>query len=134
MTEFAQLAQSVVINNTSYTVDDGRLADIDRKLAKIQVITPVGLAHLDRILARVLELKSQAQVDTPAIGQSIDQANGSQSGANVPVRPPREPAQQDDATVRSVITRRRGIRTAKPRRPAWLCRVSSAGLALQGPS
>jgi len=63
MTEFAQLAKSVVINNTAYSIDDGRLADVDRKLAKIRVITPVGLAHLDRILARVLELRSQAQVD-----------------------------------------------------------------------
>jgi len=63
MTEFAQLAQSVVINNTAYSIDDGRLADIDRKLAKIRVITSVGLAHLDRILARVLELKRQATSD-----------------------------------------------------------------------
>ena len=63
-TEFAQLARSVVVNNTAYSIDDGRLADVDRKLAKIRVITIVGLAHLDRILARVLELRSQAQVDT----------------------------------------------------------------------
>ena len=71
--EFAQLAKSVVINNTSYSVDDGRLADVDRKLAKIRVVTPVGLAHLDRILARVLELRSQAQVDAlPADKQDVE--------------------------------------------------------------
>src|SRR5207245_4737819 len=74
MTEFAQLAKSVVINNSAYSIDDGRLADVDRKLAKIRVITPVGLAHLDRILARVLELQSQVQVDThlPSASQSAD--------------------------------------------------------------
>ncbi len=70
MTEFAQLAKSVVINNSAYSIDDGRLADVDRKLAKIRVITVVGLAHLDRILARVLELRSQAQSDTDVLSAS----------------------------------------------------------------
>ncbi len=70
MTEFAQLAKSVVINNSAYSIDDGRLADVDRKLAKIRVITVVGLAHLDRILARVLELRSQAQSDTNVLSAS----------------------------------------------------------------
>jgi hypothetical protein len=70
MNEFAQLARSVVVNNTAYSIDDGRLADVDRKLAKIRVITVVGLAHLDRILARVLELRSQAQTDTDVLAAS----------------------------------------------------------------
>ncbi len=64
------LAKSVVINNSAYSIDDGRLADVDRKLAKIRVITVVGLAHLDRILARVLELRSQAQSDTKVLSAS----------------------------------------------------------------
>jgi ParB/RepB/Spo0J family partition protein len=63
MPEFAQLAKSVVVNNVAYSIDDGRLADIDRKLAKIRVVTPIGLAHLERILARALELRSQGQTD-----------------------------------------------------------------------
>ena len=70
MNEFAQLARSVVVNNTAYSIDNGRLANVDRKLAKIRVITVVGLAHLDRILARVLELRSQAQSDTDVLSAS----------------------------------------------------------------
>jgi hypothetical protein len=84
MTEFAQLAQSVVISNTSYTVDDGRLADIDRKLSKIRVITPVGPAHLDRILARGLELRSQAHVDATLAAPNKDVTDQAANGLVAP--------------------------------------------------
>jgi hypothetical protein len=92
MSEFARLAQSVVVNNTSYTVDDGRLADIDRKLAKIRTITSVGLAHLDRILARVLELRSQAQVDA-GISGSASRSDGETEDPQTADRPARPVAQ-----------------------------------------
>jgi hypothetical protein len=60
--EFARLAQSVVSNNT-YCVDDGRLVDVEGKLAKVRTITPIGRQVLDRIIARALELRSQAEAD-----------------------------------------------------------------------
>jgi hypothetical protein len=37
--------------------------DIEGKLAKIRTITPIGLQVLDRIIARALELRSQAETD-----------------------------------------------------------------------
>jgi hypothetical protein len=43
-------------SNTSYSLDDGQLADVDRKLALVREVTPVGLAHLRRIVARAQEL------------------------------------------------------------------------------
>jgi len=46
--ELEQQVQSVLQQN-SYCPDDGRLADIDRKLSLVRVVTPVGLAHLQRI-------------------------------------------------------------------------------------
>ena len=60
--DFARLAQSVVSNNT-YSVDDGRLVDVEGKLAKVRTITPIGRQVLDRIIARALELRSQAETD-----------------------------------------------------------------------
>jgi hypothetical protein len=48
--------QSVATSNTSYSVDDGRLADVDRKLGLVREVTPVGLAHLRRIAERAHEL------------------------------------------------------------------------------
>ncbi|MFN8526836.1 MAG: ParB/RepB/Spo0J family partition protein [Chloroflexota bacterium] len=50
----AQVAS--VLQQNPYSVDDGRLADVDRKLALVRTITPVGRAHLERIQARVAEL------------------------------------------------------------------------------
>jgi ParB/RepB/Spo0J family partition protein len=60
--EFARLAQSVVSNNT-YCVDDGRLVDVEGKLAKVRTITPIERQVLDRIIARALELRGQAEID-----------------------------------------------------------------------
>jgi ParB/RepB/Spo0J family partition protein len=53
--EFVALVQSVASSNT-YSLDDGRLADVDRKLALVREVTPVGLAHLRRIAERAQEL------------------------------------------------------------------------------
>ncbi len=54
--EFVALVQSVANSNTPYSLDDGRLADVDRKLALVREVTPVGLAHLRRIAERTTEL------------------------------------------------------------------------------
>jgi ParB/RepB/Spo0J family partition protein len=50
--------QSVLQQNT-YCLDDGRLADVDRKLALVRTVTDVGAAHLRRIQARVTQLLSE---------------------------------------------------------------------------
>ena len=50
--------QSVLQQNT-YCLDDGRLADVDRKLALVRTVTDVGVAHLRRIQARATELLAQ---------------------------------------------------------------------------
>ncbi|MBV9576986.1 MAG: helix-turn-helix domain-containing protein, partial [Chloroflexi bacterium] len=70
--EFARLAQSVVSNNT-YCVDDGRLVDVEGKLAKVRTITPIGRQVLDRIIARALELRRQAETNA-AIERERDNA------------------------------------------------------------
>ena len=54
--DFVALVQSVATSNTPYSLDDGRLADVDRKLALVREVTPVGLAHLRRIAERAKEL------------------------------------------------------------------------------
>src|SRR5579859_7787709 len=59
--EFVALIQSVANSNTSYCVDDGRLADVDRKLALVREVTPVGLAHLRRIAERALQLIQRSE-------------------------------------------------------------------------
>ena len=41
------------VRQAPYCVDDGRLADVDRKLALVRTVTDVGEAHLRRIKARV---------------------------------------------------------------------------------
>jgi ParB/RepB/Spo0J family partition protein len=50
--------QSVLQQNT-YCLDDGRLADVDRKLALVRTVTDVGAAHLRRIQARVNQLLAE---------------------------------------------------------------------------
>jgi ParB/RepB/Spo0J family partition protein len=50
--------QSVLQQNT-YCLDDGRLADVDRKLAMVRTVTDVGAAHLRRIQARVTQLLAE---------------------------------------------------------------------------
>ena len=47
--------------NDSYCLDDGRLADVDRKLALVRTVTDVGAAHLRRIQARMTELLAQVE-------------------------------------------------------------------------
>lgn len=49
-------AVQTVLQQNSYCLDDGRLADVDRKLALVRTVTDVGAAHLRRIQARVAEL------------------------------------------------------------------------------
>jgi ParB-like chromosome segregation protein Spo0J len=65
--DFVALVQSVATSNTPYSLDDGRLADVDRKLALVREVTPVGLAHLRRIAERAQELIRLAE---GASGQS----------------------------------------------------------------
>jgi len=50
--------QSVLLQNT-YCLDDGRLADVDRKLVLVRTVTDVGVAHLRRIQARVTQLLAE---------------------------------------------------------------------------
>lgn len=52
--------QSVLQQNT-YCLDDGRLADVDRKLAMVRTVTDVGAAHLRRIQARVAQLLAEIE-------------------------------------------------------------------------
>lgn len=58
--ELNAAVQSVLQQN-SYCLDDGRLADVDRKLALVRTVTDVGAAHLRRIQARVTELLAQLE-------------------------------------------------------------------------
>jgi ParB family transcriptional regulator, chromosome partitioning protein len=64
--EFVALVQGVATSNTSYCLDDGRLADVDRKMALVREVTPVGLAHLQRIVARALDLIRRAENEASA--------------------------------------------------------------------
>jgi ParB/RepB/Spo0J family partition protein len=50
-----------VLQQNSYCLDDGRLGDVDRKLALVRTVTDVGAAHLQRIQARVTELLAQIE-------------------------------------------------------------------------
>jgi ParB/RepB/Spo0J family partition protein len=52
-------AVQAVLQQNTYCLDDGRLADVDRKLALVRTVTDVGVAHLRRIQARVDELLAQ---------------------------------------------------------------------------
>jgi ParB/RepB/Spo0J family partition protein len=54
-------AVQAVLQHNTYCLDDGRLADADRKLALIRTVTEVGAAHLRRIQARVTELLAQIE-------------------------------------------------------------------------
>ena len=53
-------AVQAVLQQNSYCLDDGRLADVDRKLALVRTVTEVGAAHLRRIQTRAAELLAQA--------------------------------------------------------------------------
>jgi ParB/RepB/Spo0J family partition protein len=50
-----------VLQQNSYCLDDGRLADVDRKLALVRTVTDVGAAHLQRIKERVDALLAQIE-------------------------------------------------------------------------
>jgi ParB/RepB/Spo0J family partition protein len=54
-------AVQAVLQQNTYCLDDGRLADVDRKLALVRTVTDVGAAHLRRIQARVAELIAQLE-------------------------------------------------------------------------
>ena len=54
------------VQQTPYCVDDGRLADVDRKLALVRTVTDVGHAHLRRIKERVDALLADAAADARA--------------------------------------------------------------------
>jgi ParB family transcriptional regulator, chromosome partitioning protein len=72
--ELERQVQGVLQQNT-YCADDGRLADIDRKLSLVRVVTPIGLAHLERIHATVVALMAQAHTDAAlANGRTADAA------------------------------------------------------------
>ena len=64
--------QSVLQQNT-YCLDDGRLADVDRKLAMVRTVTDVGAAHLRRIQARVAELLAHVEA-TQATAEAVRSA------------------------------------------------------------
>jgi ParB/RepB/Spo0J family partition protein len=64
--ELNAAVQSVLQQNT-YCLDDGRLADVDRKLALVRTVTDVGAAHLRRIQARVEELLAQIETHSAMI-------------------------------------------------------------------
>jgi ParB/RepB/Spo0J family partition protein len=58
--ELTATVQAVLQHNT-YCVDDGRLADVDRKLALVRTVTDLGVAHLRRIKERVDALLTQIE-------------------------------------------------------------------------
>ena len=75
----------VVLQQNTYCADDGRLADIDRKLSLVRVITPIGLAHLERIRATVITLFSQVQSDAwiaQARADAKEQIEGNESDSD----------------------------------------------------
>jgi ParB/RepB/Spo0J family partition protein len=49
------------VQQAPYCADDGRLADVDRKLALVRTVTPVGHAHLRRIKERVDALLAEVE-------------------------------------------------------------------------
>jgi ParB/RepB/Spo0J family partition protein len=62
--ELNAAVQSVLQQN-SYCLDDGRLADVDRKLALVRTVTDVGAAHLRRIKERADALLAQLEPEVP---------------------------------------------------------------------
>ncbi len=58
--DLVAIVQGVANSNTSYNIDDGRLADIDRKLGLVTTVSSVGLEHLRRIAARAQSLLESA--------------------------------------------------------------------------
>jgi ParB family chromosome partitioning protein len=54
--DFSVLAHEFASGQPSFCLDDGRLADVDRKLALVRHVTPVGRSHLQRIVTTALKL------------------------------------------------------------------------------
>ena len=83
--EFEEEVRGVSQRNTSrYCPDDGRLADIDRKLSLVRTITPIGRSHLLRIrdavdvlLAMTVEASDTASVATGLHERSAPVDDGS---------------------------------------------------------
>jgi hypothetical protein len=65
-------------SNTSYSLDEGRLADVDRKLALVRQVTPVGLIRLRRIAERALELIRTAESE--AVRNGLDNEDNGSTG------------------------------------------------------
>jgi ParB/RepB/Spo0J family partition protein len=61
--EFSAAAQQLASGQPAFCVDDGRLADIDRELALVRHVTPIGLDHLRRIIATAAALVASADGD-----------------------------------------------------------------------
>jgi ParB/RepB/Spo0J family partition protein len=78
--ELERQVQGVLQQNT-YCPDGGRLADIDRKLALVRAVTPVGHAHLLRIRERVEALLRQMATDGLAADMAAAEAPGRSDGS-----------------------------------------------------
>jgi ParB/RepB/Spo0J family partition protein len=81
--EFSALAQHMLAGAPAYCLDDGRLADVDRKLALVRQVTPVGLAHLRRILTTAVALLAAAEGEAAAaqLEALVDQATAGMPSA-----------------------------------------------------
>jgi ParB/RepB/Spo0J family partition protein len=87
--ELERLAQGVSQRNT-YCVDDGRLADADRKLSLVRVVTPIGLPHLLRIRETVERLLAQLQLEAVPGGEGAPPASDTPEAeppADAPIGP-----------------------------------------------
>ena len=62
--EFGALVRSAT-SSTAYCEDDGRLADVDRKLGNVRVVTAVGAAHLRRIVETATALLNRYEAAGP---------------------------------------------------------------------
>ena len=66
--DFSALAHELAAGQPSFCLDDGRLADVDRKLALVRHVTPVGKSHLQRIVATALQLLASADGEDEQAG------------------------------------------------------------------
>jgi ParB-like chromosome segregation protein Spo0J len=65
--DFSALAHELASGQPSFCLDDGRLADVDRKLALVRHVMPVGKSHLQRIISTALKLLASVE-DGAAVG------------------------------------------------------------------
>jgi ParB family chromosome partitioning protein len=59
--DFSALAHEYASGQPAFCLDDGRLADVDRKLALVRHVTPVGKSHLQRIVTTASKLLALAK-------------------------------------------------------------------------